>query len=274
MFEKSLRGFLPEHPYSAILGDYIMRYCYWMRMRLPEDLFQEAALLLWERYPNPNGTILSEEERSELRKEWGRRLWKVRIKYGFRKGASGDADQFERYEEYAEDHDGALAEDTFAKAEESKWYRVYYAVAKQITLDAGASDEWQALELFLSGKNVAEIGHLVGWTTKFAQELVESAIKRIREKCSVPLEFPLPHGSGMHLNSRVRMEDTERRNYERINIPATMKNHEIMEKFGVSRTTAWRARERGWVIPNYHPHKRGRSPHEHTSGEETSPLLP
>ena len=229
------------------------------------------AVFLLEYCPekDPNGekidySNLSREQMVEVMSAFNKHL------YQFMKdnGLTGNRlDQFSvnAEGERQEDRDPALADKFWEKYDETNWFFDHVELCKRFIFNSESSEpemEWEAFSLYLSGRNPAEIGRMTGDTEPKVRQLLEYAIKAIREGAGIE-NLPGWHVSKSHA---IKIPGAERGNREKIwfDLDPKATINEVMAQFSVSKGVAHRyiqrAKEnngRAWHIPGYNVKKRG-----------------
>lgn len=235
--------------------------------RAPEDVYQEADFFLsqpkWAERDD-----LSEAETGEFCRAWRKKVYQLAKDWGlnpetpgFRReisvtsiamGSGRDDINVPEVEDiiFSTNKDIEIVEHSCR----TRWVDTQLQLCREAIIATGngqAETEWEAFKGYLFGKNLVELQELTGWTpASSVNDRLTDCITRIRQKTGVSQELPLPplplFQSGAQANRR-SIGKVSPRERERIYFDASQSIEEIMEKWGVARSTARLAKKRGWL---------------------------
>lgn len=125
-----------------------------------------------------------------------------------------------------------------------------------INTDAERAD-WALFLAWLQGWSYPEIRFAFGINGNLKVELMRLA-QKIRVAAGVDPDLPIllpprgPKGLQKRLEDSMEAGDSPVPTRPRYILPPNLSAKDIQKAFWVSRTTAWRARKRGWLVPGFH----------------------
>ncbi len=238
-------------------------------------MYQEFAVFLLEKMPKEKDgqtadfRSLTREQTRDVLRLFDRHIREHLLQaYGFtRTGQSrmgrSISGRMPEHAEHDESYDTALADDFWEKQEQAQWLLEHVTLCKSVLLSSDRprkSEEWVALSHYLDGKNIPEIAGLMKVLVKDARRLLHEAIQFIREQSGLKglphIEISYPH----EIRKDVKIAQSQKEKREVIiNLNPLLKLSEIMERYGVSKSTAFRMLRmaqanngRAWFTPDFH----------------------
>jgi predicted DNA-binding transcriptional regulator AlpA len=228
----------------------------WLEKAIPEDFQQECHLFLleWQKNGDSNNVPLPREKFQKFARTAARHFYRLAVSYGWRRPrASG----YKRTRNIGWIEEFGQEDEIIWK--DYDWIKKKIEFCRKVLLDSDngfGKLDWYGFQAYLAGCNCNEIAFLTGWTPSLVREHLRIAIRRIREAAGVNPNLPFPP-----MPKRGKVEFRQGRDVGAGSQPNPGKGRhlvspglsveEIMERYGVSRTTAFRARKRGWLAEKY-----------------------
>lgn len=120
--------------------------------------------------------------------------------------------------------------------------------------------DWFSFRAYVLGKSAREISKLTGWKPGEVEKHLADCVKRVRKQVGIDENVSMPPMPTMRGTARfgrtkyqIGQNENPGKNHGRIKIDTTSWTVlELQEQFGISKSTAFRVKARGWYTRNYH----------------------